>query len=483
MLFIENSFSRIQGASSEILEELKAALTYEDASIKMERQQLLKKMAYAKGINNRKLLFASKARFDELGPKEIVCWFDEGSFPTGHLSIVEGILREKAVTYSRMELREVPSPTETFRWNVRPPELRYYQQEMVNLCLNEHRGVLEASVGSGKTNVQVQLVKELEVITLIVLPSSPLVSQAQRVFEKAFGKKRVEVVSTAKVKKAKSLKPIRLVTIQTLASLQKQGLVKGVLQDVHLLILDEFHHAGSASYTNILQEIDHIYYRFGFTGTFLRNDSKTLDMWGFLSQKLYSYPAYKATLEGFLTPVEFMIHELPGRASKKYQKEYALNYGDNPILLEAVQEILGSADREEQILILVDRKDSVGKILHEYLSEVGFANTYISGDDPKEVISEAIQSFNDKEVRILIGSMVIGEGIDLYSTDRLIMARGGKSEIAMVQAIGRAVRLAVGKKKARVHDFHFVDTFYMTKHLKIREEIYRTTFGGDIKSI
>jgi superfamily II DNA or RNA helicase len=59
------------------------------------------------------------------------------------------------------------------------------------------------------------------------------------------------------------------------------------------------------------------------------------------------------------------------------------------------------------------------------------------------------------------------------------MAQGGKSEIVMVQAVGRAVRLYPNKKIAVIHDFIFENTKYMRKHFDSRFEIYKRNF--DVK--
>jgi superfamily II DNA or RNA helicase len=268
-----------------------------------------------------------------------------------------------------------------------------------------------------------------------------------------------------------------------LASLQKTGEIQKLVRDVGAVYIDEIHHAGSASYTNLLPEIDHVYYRYGFTGTFLRNDSKSLDMWGFLSNVLYKYSATRAIADGFLTPVEVTVHDVMGKPSRSYPKEYDNNYCGSEGILRKVLEICHSAGDNEQILILVKNKDKAGAIFHDFLKTHGFDNAYISGDDKKDVVNSTIKAFNDKRVRILIGSSVIGEGIDVRSTDHLIMCQGGKSEIVIVQAAGRAVRLFEGKRVARIHDFNFLRTKYMQKHLLLRKDIYKRNFECPIYSI
>ena len=78
---------------------------------------------------------------------------------------------------------------------------------------------------------------------------------------------------------------------------------------------------------------------------------------------------------------------------------------------------------------------------------------------------------------------MIGEGLDVCSTDHLIMGQGGKSEIVMVQAIGRAIRLFLGKDVAYIHDFSFSGTKFMSKHFKERTNIYRRNFECEVEYV
>lgn len=480
---IYNSYCRLSGeVPSETRDLIRQVLTYRN-DIDAELGQLFFQLNQAKRYNNNKLYFGLMAKIKSLKATEWVCWFNDDTFPTGHLNIVRETLRVTQVAYQEIDNREVPKNTGIFKWYNRPPTPRYYQLEMIALGLKEGRGVFEAAVGTGKSLILARILKELSVTSLIIVPSVALGLQLENSFVEWFGRHMVETVTTKRIRGGKRLKPIRIATIQTLASLQKTGEIVDLVSDVRALFVDEIHHAGSASYTNLLGVIDHIYYRFGFTGTFLRNDSKSLDMWGFLSNVLFRYPAHLAISEGFLTPVQVTVYELYGKPSRSYPKEYDNNYCGSQELLNKVKELCCSAGDNEQVLILVKNKDKAGKIFHEYLSMYGIDNAYISGDDSKETINESIRSFNEKKIRVLIGSSVIGEGIDVRSTDHLIMCQGGKSEIVIVQAVGRGVRLFEGKKVAHVHDFDFVNTKYMRKHLAQREDIYRRNFECDIRRV
>lgn len=475
-LEIQNSFCKLSGnISAQTRELITRVLTYRN-DIDAELAQLFFKLKQAKKAGNGKMAGMLVGRINALKKSEWVCWFKDDYFPTGHLNIVREALKILGCVYEEIDLRKIPTQDTIYNWRSRPHAPRYYQSEMIPLGLKEGRGVYVAAVGTGKSLVMAYILKELGLTSLIVVPGTSLGLQLERDFKMWFGPNKVETVTTAKVRKSTKLAPIRIVTIQTLASLEKTGDFTKFISDVGALFVDEIHHAGSNSYVKLLPYLDHVYYRFGFTGTFLRNDSKSLDLWGFLSNVLYRYPAHQAITEGFLTPIQVLVHDLPGKPSRSYPKEYDNNYCGSQELLNKVKDICELAGDNEQILILVKNKDKAGKIFHEFLDACGISNSYISGDDTKETINDSIRAFNEKRIRVLIGSSVIGEGIDVRSTDHLIMCQGGKSEIVIVQGVGRAVRLFEGKQVAFVHDFNFKGTKFLTKHLRQRIDIYKRNF-------
>lgn len=477
---MENSFCRLSGnVPPHVHDTLTKVLTYQN-DIAAEKGMLFGKLQYFKRLNNRPKYEAVLALIKKLEATEWVCWYKQGTFPTGHLNIVFDVLKALNVPYDVEDLRPKPKPYLDLSWVNVPYKPRYYQKDVIDLCLDAGRGVIESAVGTGKSLMMTYIIQQLAVNSLIVVPSRGLLEQMSRDLTVWFGEDKVQVVDSAKIRKGIALKAIRVITIQSMAALQKSGDLHLLVNDIDALFLDEFHHAGSASYTNLLPDIDHIYYRFGFTGTFMRNDSKILDLWGFLSTKLYSYPAWKAIAEGFLTPLKVVTHTIAGKKGGRgkgsaYQKEYDANYCGNVELLESVLNICMN-NPEDQILILVNKKDKAGKIFHEYLKACGIDNAYISGDDKKEVIGSTITSFNEKKIRVLIGSSVIGEGIDVRSTDRLVLCQGGKSEISVVQATGRGVRLYPGKILAFVHDFKFTGTKFMNKHYDQRINVLKRNF-------
>lgn len=479
-LVVDNSFCKVQGEIHTDAESLlKQVMTYKN-EIDAEKGQLFFQMKMAKKYNNMQKFHAIKAAITKLEANEYVCLYKNNEFPTGLVNIAYEALTALQVPFELIDLRQHPGQTAILRWNNPPWEPRYYQKEMIALGLQSGRGVFEAAVGSGKSLVMANLIKEISCRSLVIVPSRGLSGQLYNDFCQWFGYRNVQLLDAQKIRKLDKPVAISIVTVQSLGSLVKSGDFAEFAKWIDAVYVDEVHHAGASTYTNLLKDLEHVYYRFGFSGTFLRNDNKTLEMWSFLSNVLYQYPAYKAIHEGYLTPLEVNMYTMAGKPHMKYQTEYDNHYCANPELLEKVADI-SSSYGDSQILILVNKKDKCGLVIHEYLKSLGIDNSYISGDNDKDEINNTIKAFNDKHIRILIGSSVIGEGIDVRSTDHLIMCQGGKSEITMVQAAGRVLRLFEGKLRSFIHDFRFEGSRYMIKHADEREEIYVRNFNCPIR--
>lgn len=474
-LVVNNSFCKVVGEiHPDVLDLLKQVMTYKN-DIEAERGQLFFQMKMAKRNNNHKQYYATKAALEKLEQNEYVCLYKNDTFPTGLLNIAVEALNAFNVVYEMDDRRESPGQTAILRWNNAPWEPRYYQKEAIEIGLKAGRGVFECAVGSGKSLIMAYLIKELSVKSLVIVPSRGLSSQLYNDFSEWFGSQNVELLDAQKIRKLKRPKAISIVTVQSLGSLQKSGEFSEFASHIDAVFVDEVHHAGASTYTSLLTDLQHVYYRYGFSGTFLRNDNKTLEMWSFLSNVLYEFPAHRAISEGYLTPMQVRTYTLGGRPNVKYQTEYDNAYSANPELLDKLQEICMN-HYGTQILILVSKKDKVGHIIYEYLNSLGVDVSYVNGDNTKETITKTIEDFNCKKIKVLVGSSVISEGIDIRSTDVLVNCKGGKSAIDLVQSIGRLIRKYEGKHIGIYYDFNFEGTKYLSKHYEDRLECIVDSF-------
>lgn len=493
-LKIDNSFSHFnQSPPLKTKELIKSVLTYKDASIEAlintefmairvikkygAKKKVGETQAHAVARQKRNLGFRA-ANIKRLKAQEIVCLFEKNTFRTGLLEIVKKCLLKHKIKYKENDRRKRPEPYLILPWRNKPFKPRYYQKEQIDICVKEGRGVIEACCASGKTLTICYITKRLAVKSLFIIPSSGLSVQISSQFKIWFGSSKVELLTAIQIRKKTHLPALRFITIQAIAALSKTGDLHLITKGVDAIFLDECHHMGAKSYIDRLKEFDNIFYRFGFSASFLRNDSKVLEMWSFLSTVLHKYPARQGIKDGFLTPMIHVTHELNGIWNGNYKKEYDANYAGIE-LLTRILTIIENAQHGQQILILVKLKSKGGVLIRQFLMDHGIRTTFISGDDDKIQINKAIESFNEGRIKILIGSSVIGEGIDIKSSHLLLNCVGEKSPITVVQGAGRLVRLHERKKVGFYHDFDFIDTKYLTKHFMQRKKIITENFDPD----
>ena len=71
----------------------------------------------------------------------------------------------------------------------------------------------------------------------------------------------------------------------------------------------------------------------------------------------------------------------------------------------------------------------------------------------------------------MIGTKILQTGINIEEITHLINARGLKSEVATIQALGRALRKHKSKKQVYIYDF-MDDAKYLQAHSKARKKYY-----------
>lgn len=128
------------------------------------------------------------------------------------------------------------------------------------------------------------------------------------------------------------------------------------------------------------------------------------------------------------------------------------------------------------ILIVVNIVEH-GEILQNLIP----GSMFISGDTPLDVRQDAIKDFDDGKLPVLIGTTILQEGISITHMKAMILACGGKSNVAVLQKIGRSLRFKEDEK-TDVDFYDFVDTAkFLSKHSKMRIGLYKKAGYNDIK--
>jgi len=381
----------------------------------------------------------------------------DGTYPTGLTKMVCKWCREEGVKYTFKDLREKPTPDVTYAPTFDKPP-RYYQEDAREVSLRRFRGVYLMGTGAGKTLTSALIVAARGVQALYVTPDTGLREQAYDDYKKWFGEKMVS-------RDIESNMPIVIDNIQSLVRKDP-----ALFKRFKMLIVDEFHHSASDSYIDMNLHCTEAFYRYGFTGTFVRTDGTDMRMHGVLADIIFTKTASELIEEGFLVRPYITMWQLKlPRKAMSYKEAYAFMKTYEPmneiIVNRAIEK---SIKQKKQTLILVRHKDH-GRLLESRIPGAIF----VSGDDSMEDRNAIKKRFNDKKLRCMIGTSIFGEGQDIPSIDHLINGRGEKTEIQTSQGVGRALRLAPGKDKAEIDDFFFVGQKHLQSHSTERLQTYR----------
>jgi superfamily II DNA or RNA helicase len=254
------------------------------------------------------------------------------------------------------------------------------------------------------------------------------------------------------------------------------------------IVVDEWHHSASNSYHKIFNMCDHIYYRYGMTGTFFRSGFDAMSMHALLSNTIYSISSLELLKRGYLVPIHAVFLPVPCESlrnlgSRTFQSGHG-KYGIHEhfirnFVVGSVSTMLQNTGR--RVLILVGTKKQgykIKEIIEGMLPPSGM-NTrfdsveFLSTDRDRNIQEKVIDSFLDgEEVKILIGTSILGEGVDLPTADALVYARGEKAEVTLTQNMYRVGTAIEGKDHAVVVDFADRHHRKLLEHSMERARVY-----------
>ena len=97
----------------------------------------------------------------------------------------------------------------------------------------------------------------------------------------------------------------------------------------------------------------------------------------------------------------------------------------------------------------------------------------LEGKDDLLVRNSTVKDFVSQDKGVLIATTIFQTGVDIPEITHLINARGLKSEIATLQALGRALRTHSSKQEVYIYDF-MDKAPYLEKHSKERIKSYKS---------
>lgn len=414
-------------------------------------------------------------------------------FPTGLLYIVEEYFKELDAEYRIAKQQKSPKKKNDFSFKdtmLAGITLRDYQLEAIEKGILAERGIFEVATGLGKTEIAAGIIKALGLRTLFIVHTQDLLYQTAKRLSA-----RLETPTGIIGDGVFQSEPnVVVATVQSLNSRtfqknkdgshilhKKTGqMMKQFLNSFAIMFQDETHHSSSISFYRIGMFMHSAYYRFGLSGTPLRRgDINNMKVQAVTGPVIYSKLAEEAIDEGHLSDIEVRIvdndEEVLGDGTWRHIYENGIARSKHRNTL--IAKIVGSMYLKRRRQLILVRHIKHGKILQRMLANrLHIPAVFLSGKDPAWKREQIKGKFNIQDMKdggfVLIASSIFDEGVDIPEVDVLIHASGGKSEVKLIQRIGRGLRKKKSGNKLIVYDFDDKNSRFLSSHSEQRIETY-----------
>ena len=345
---------------------------------------------------------------------------------------------------------------------------RDYQLDALSRTLSDKRALLLSPTASGKSLIIYLAMRYyLEMNNynvLLIVPTTSLVEQMYSDFADYSSKDDWNVEENChKIYAGKEKYNIKQrVIITTWQSIYK--LNTNWFEDFGMVIGDEAHNFKAKSLTSILEKCGNAKYRLGTTGTLDGTQTHQLVLEGLFG------PVYKVTttkklieekalsqLDIFVLLLKYTDEYCRLVSKMKYQEEidFIVKYEPRNNFIANL-----AMDQEGNSLILFQFVDKHGKPLHDLLKKKFDElprNTrrlfYVSGETDVDTREEIRAITEEQDNAIIVASMgTFSTGINIKRLHNIIFASPSKSQIRVLQSIGRGLRKSADGIDTKVYD-------------------------------
>jgi superfamily II DNA or RNA helicase len=273
------------------------------------------------------------------------------------------------------------------------------------------------------------------------------------------------------------------------AKVKKQDAVRAqtiaLLGKFELVILEEAHEASGAGFYGIMSHCINAHYRLALTATPFMKDDQEANM------KLMAVAGpvgIKVSEEmlidrGILAKPFFKYVKMKTPAAKLFRgTAWASAYRLGVVEYEArndaiVHEAVMGKLYGLTTMCLIQHK-AHGELLARKMIAAGLRVEFIYGESDHDTRKRQLRKLADGLLDVLIGSTILDVGVDVPAVGLIILAGGGKAEVALRQRIGRGLRKKkFGPNVAFVVDFMDLANDHLRGHYQQRRAIVEGTKG------
>jgi len=372
---------------------------------------------------------------------------DALTMPRGFTRQLIGILKKHGTSF-RLDDRRRALAEVDFTFQGR---LKDFQQEAVQAMLTRDFETLAAPTGSGKTVMALAVIAERRQPVLIVVHTKELMEQWISRIETFLGIPAPEVgrIGGGKMEVGEKI------TVALVQSLYKCA--GEVAPHIGFLVVDECHRIPARTFTEAVTSFD-CRYMLGLSATPWRRDRLSRLIFWHLGDVVHDVDRDALVDSGLILDAKVVWRETHFKPWHDPAKEYSRMLTEltedperNALIAD---DVAGEVQNGAGVcLVLTDRKAHCDTLLG-LLAARGVRGHLLTGDLPNGERQRVVTDLNAKKVKVLVATgQLIGEGFDCRELSTLFLATPIKFNGRLWQYLGRVLRPAPGKDKARVFDY------------------------------
>jgi len=347
-------------------------------------------------------------------------------------------------------------------------ELWAPQQPAVEDLLHDdygHQGVLEAPCGSGKTVMLLYVVAELGQPTLILAHTDDLLKQWQD-----YCRRLLDYTPGLIQGDTYDIKQITLASVMTLA---RRHLDDDFLKMWGCVILDEAHHCPAQCFQEVMTQFP-AYYRFGATATPEREDNLQGLLYAICGPVIAKVERRALRQAGLIMDPLVIAHEtgfqFPYSNMRQWHALVRALINDRRRNNQIIENIIREHDSGRHVQLVlsqqIDHLTTLAQILQERRPDIAQELLIAGGTKrdragritrtvgrTKKERTAAIKAARKGDLRVLFGTKLADEGLDIPRLDRLHLVFPTRAKGKIAQQVGRIQRVHPGKSDVIVHDY------------------------------
>jgi len=388
--------------------------------------------------------------------------------PRGYTRQLLSLCRSRGVPVELTDRRRtLPEVDFTFRGTLRP-----FQESAVRDLAAREFGTLAAPTGSGKTVVALALIARRRQPALVVVHTRELFEQWLARIEQFLGIPR-EAIGRIGGGRRRAGEGITVALVQSLYKCADE-----VAEQVGHLVVDECHRTPSRTFTEAVRSFD-CRYMLGLSATPWRRDRLTQLIFWHLGDVTHEIPREVLVATGDVLPAEVLLRETafepiladPVSEYPQMLQELTEDPDRNALI---VRDVAAEAEAGEGVcLVLSDRKAHC-ESLRALLEDLGVPALRLTGDLSEEERRRVVDELNRGRARVVVATgQLIGEGFDCRQLTTLFLTTPVKFDGRLLQYLGRVLRPAPGKERARIYDYVDGNVGVLRTAARTRERVYR----------